>query len=164
MNLSLAVFLISQECRAIQVCYTVHNDGSPKELYTFKSFDQSLKADDYVIVPTDTRHGMTVCKIVEVDIEPDFDAVHDFKWIIGKVDLADFEDIKSKEAEAILKIRKAEKRSMREKLRKSLEEDTGVEFTALPMYQPPAKDEPIGIDPAQPNGDAAEEPETDSEE
>ena len=61
MNYSTAIFLISDEVRAINVTY--ERDGDAKRTL-FKTFSKTIKIDDYVVVETNTRHHMTVCKVV----------------------------------------------------------------------------------------------------
>ena len=131
MNYSTAIFLISDKARAVMVTYEEH-EGAPQTMY--KTFNPDIKVGDYVVVPTTTRHHMTVCKIAEVDVEPDFDAAKDVDWIIGTVDPADYEDLKAQEADAIVKIRSAEKRRKREDLRNALIADAEDDLKALPIY------------------------------
>jgi len=131
MNYSTAIFLISDQARAVLVTYD-SEDTSPKTM--FKTLDPDIKVDDFVTVPTDTRHNMTVCKVVEVDVEPDLESSTDMKWIIGVVNKADFDQIKSHEGDAIAKIRSAEKTRKRRELRDSLLADVGDSLKALPIY------------------------------
>ena len=83
MNHSTAIFLINNDVRAIAVTYekidlakdttkmmkyqAAYLSGGrlPDGAVVFKTMDTAIKVDDFVIVPTDTRHGMTVCKVVE---------------------------------------------------------------------------------------------------
>ena len=146
MNYSTAIFLISDQARA---CMTDYHNKEGEKLEMVKTLDPTIKVDDYVIVQTHTRHNMTVVKVVEVDVEPDFDNREQMRWIIGKVDLADFEDLKKQEAEAIDRIKHAEKQKKRRELRETLLADTGEAVKALPIYSvdedevpPPAPDTP----------------------
>ena len=135
MNHSMDVFLISTQVRAVDVTYEADPPGGGKaKTYTYKTFNQLIQVDDYVVVPTDTRHNMTVCKVVKVDVDPDFDSDYEMKWIIGVVFTADFDSIKEQEAEAISKIKSAEKHRKREELRKALLADTGESLKKLPIY------------------------------
>ena len=131
MNYSRAIFLISDEVRAVNVTYE-DDDDAPRTM--FKTLNPDIKADDFVVVPTETRHRMTVCKVVETDVEPDLEGASDLKWIIGIVSRADFEDISRQENEAITKIKAAERRRKRDELRKSLLADAEEEVKALPIY------------------------------
>lgn len=134
MNHSMAIFLISDKARAMLVTYEPDQNGRQSERTMYKTLDPTIKVDDYVVVPTDTRHKMTVCKIVEVDVEPDFDSGQDMKWIVGNVSTADFDKIKSQEGDAIVKIKSAEKRRKREELRRDLLADADDGLKKLPIY------------------------------
>ena len=131
MDYSNAIFLISDQARAVLVTYE-SDDTAPKTM--FKTLDPNIKVDDFVTVPTGTRHKMTVCKVVEVDVEPDLESSTDMKWIIGVVNKADFDQIKSHESDAIAKIRSAEKARKRRELRDALLADVGEELKSLPIY------------------------------
>jgi len=151
MNHSLAVFLISKEVRAIKVVYKPGKDAAR---YTFKTFDKSIAVDDFVVVPTGDKnidHMMKVCKVVETDIEPDFDSSSDFKWIVARVDKGDYETWLLQEEEAILKIRSAEKRRRRKELAKDLLDDEGTEeLRALSIYTRNGGEPKPGTDPLPP--------------
>ena len=134
MNHSIAIFLISDKARAITVSYDKIVEGQTPSTTMFKTLDQKIKPKDYVVVDTDTRHGMTVCQVVEVDVEPDFDSSVPVKWIIGVVDKADADEIKRQEDDAIARIKSAEKRKKREELRDALLADAGDAVKALPIY------------------------------
>lgn len=131
MNYSRAIFLISDEVRAVNVTYE-SDENAPRT--QFKTLDPNIKPDDYVVVPTDSRHHMTVCQVKECDVEPDLESSATMKWIIGIVNRADFEEIERQEGAAISKIKSAEKRKRRQELREALladmEED---EVKALPV-------------------------------
>ncbi len=119
MNLSTAVFLINDNARAVLVTYEAH-DGAPRTM--FKTFDKSIKVDDFVVVPTDTRHKLTVCKVVAVDVDVDFDSSTQVAWLVGKVNLADVNQIKEQEEKAIEAIKAAEKLKKRRELQNSMNE------------------------------------------
>lgn len=141
MNYSTAIFLMSDAARGINVSYEQDSDGKGVHPYTlFKSLDQSLEKGDYVVVQTDTRHHMTVCRVEEVDVEPDFDRSAEVRWIVGRVELEDFDKLKAQEDAAIDQIKRAEKRSKREELRKKLEEMAGEDLKALPAIGVPTED------------------------
>ena len=122
MNFSLAIFLLSDAVRMLKVSYELDPvTEKPKKLYGYKTFDASIKKGDYVIVPTDTRHGMTVCRVEEEDVPvDDFEDRIDYKWILGTVDTVEFESIDAQEKLAIEKIKTAAKRQKREELKESL--------------------------------------------
>ena len=138
MNYSMAIFLISDKARAVEVTYE-EGDNPPRTL--FKTLDPSIQVGDYVVVQTDTRHHMTVCKVAGVDVEPDFDSGKEIKWIIGVVEKADFDDLTRQENEAIARIKSAEKRKKREELREALLADANGDLKALPIYSQAEKTE-----------------------
>jgi len=133
MNYNTAIFLINDNVRAIKVTYET-GDNAPREM--FKTFDKSIKVDDYVVVPTTTRHNLTVCKVVEVDIDDWMDTSKPIEWIVGRVDVADANYIKDQETLAIAKIKEAEKLKRKRELKDSLEQamvDNGLSLKALPI-------------------------------
>ncbi len=131
MNYPTAIFLISDQARAINLTYE-KDEAAPRT--TFKTLDPNIKVDDYVTVPTGTRHKMTVCKVVEVDVEPDLEASREMEWIVGVVSTVDFDQIKSQEGDAIARIKSAEKTRKRKELRDALLADVGDGLKALPIY------------------------------
>ncbi|WP_395175089.1 hypothetical protein [Roseibium alexandrii] len=132
MNYSTAIFLINDNARAVMAVYESH-ESAPKTM--FKTLDPNIEEGDFVLVQSGTRHGMTVVKVVDTDpeIEPDFDSHDELKWIVGTIDLEDFEVLKKQEDEAILAIKKAEKRKKRSDLRKTLMADYEETIKELPI-------------------------------
>lgn len=128
MNYSTAVFLINDSARAIYATYECEPNAK-REL--FKTFDKTIQVDDLIIVPTDTRHKMTVCKVVEVDVDFDLETAQQVKWVIDKVSLAAFHKTLDQENVAIEAIKSAELRKKREDLRKSLLADHAASLTGL---------------------------------
>lgn len=120
MHQSAYVFLINSQVRAIKCVYEDPEKVKGTQPYTFKSLDENIEVGDYVIVPTTTRWGMTVVKVTEIDVEPDLDTNHEFKWIIGVVSLTDYEKIKKLEEDSLVAIKKAEKLKKRKELREAL--------------------------------------------
>lgn len=117
MNYTTAVFLINKNVRAIVATYE-HGDSAPKTI--FKTLDQTIKSGDFVIVPTDTRHKMTVVKVMDTDVDFDIDQMAPMHWIIGKVDTVGFDSVQSQEQDAIKQIKSAELRKKREDLRNNM--------------------------------------------
>lgn len=118
MNLSTAVFLLPDStARAIMVTYESH-ETAPRTM--FKTFDKSIKIDDFVIVPTDTRHKLTVCKVVAIDVDVNFDCSTHVDWIVGTVDMANINDIKRQEDNIINAIKAAEKLKKKNELAASM--------------------------------------------
>jgi len=131
MNYSTAVFLINKNVRAIAATYEAE-ENAPRTI--FKTFDDDLKAGDFIVVPTNTRHKMTVCKVVEVDVDPDFDSQTQMAWVVGVVEKADYEDVLAKEAEAIRVVKAAELKKKRDDLRETMFANHIDTIKALPIY------------------------------
>lgn len=124
-NKSLAAFLVDDRVRAVTCIYDPDDHMKSQKTYMFKTMDESIQPDDLVVVPTESRVGFTVCKVVQVDIEPDFESRIDYKWIAGKVDKEAYDLLLKNEAFLINKLREGERSRARKALRKSLEETVG---------------------------------------
>lgn len=120
MNYSTAVFLINKNVRAIACTYEKDTDAKKADRVVHKSLDPDICVGDLVIVETDTRHGMTINRVAEVDVEPDLDSLVHMRWIVGRFDAADHERVKRQEDAAISAIKSAEKNKRREELAKAL--------------------------------------------
>lgn len=123
MNYSTSVFLINNHVRAIIGVYEPE-DRQPKPTM-FKTLDPSISVGDLVVVPTDTRHGMTVVKVSEVDADVDFDNTTVVKWVIQKVDRTAFDKTTEEERIAIETIKSAVTTQKRAQLRDAMLADTG---------------------------------------
>ena len=135
---SLLVFLLDDSVRGVRAVYEKVDEvemqapapmayGQEAEKraqklrgYLFKTTDQTLAVGDLCVVPTDTRHGFTVVKLVEVDAEPDMDSQLEHKWIVGKVDVSQYFETKAQEQRILDKVAKQELRVKKEELRKTL--------------------------------------------
>lgn len=131
MNSSLLVFLPEDsKARFLKGVYEPNKGESARPeakadqvtAYGFKTYDQTIKKGDIVVVPTDTRFGFTTFKIVDDECEPDFDSSVEYKWIAGTVDLAGYKAILETEAKAIKLMNEAEKLAKRREVRKKMEE------------------------------------------
>lgn len=120
MNYSTAIFLINPKVRAIAAIYEPDTDARKAPRTIFKTFDQTISVGDFVLVPTETRHKMTVNKVVDVDVEPDLESSVQMNWVIGTVDRLMYEDVLKQEARAIDLMKAAEKTHAREELRKKM--------------------------------------------
>lgn len=114
MNYSTSVMLVNASIRAMKTIYEPDTGNIKQTGYAFKTLDPTLKVGDLVLVPTNTRFGFTVNKIIEADVDVDFDSNIEFKWIAAKVDLTDYENTLAMESEAIALIKKGELRKRRE--------------------------------------------------
>lgn len=126
-NYSLAVFLLEDTTRCVAVSYdptdTVYQPNSSKRVpktVSFKTLDQALAVGDYVIVPTETRHGFTVGKVEEVDLAVDFSSSEQMRWVADRFDKDVYKQILTQEEGIVGKVRHANvnaaKRSMQEAL------------------------------------------------
>lgn len=133
MNYSTAIMLLNEDIRAVKVIYE-HEDNTSQTRYIFKTFDKSIEVDDLVTVPTDTRHRFTVVKVIEVDVDVDFESDIKINWIVGKVDTEENERLLSEEVKMIEVMKESEKRRKREEIKKSmmdLYEEEGLEKLAI---------------------------------
>lgn len=130
MNKTTAVFLINPNVRALRATYE-NKQGEEGEV--FKTFDTDIKVDDLIVVETSTRHGMTVVKVVETDVDVDVEAQTVVRWVVGKVDTAPYQMLIKQEEDALKKIQAAELRQKRERLREALFADQMDEIRALPL-------------------------------
>jgi len=146
MNYSTAILIINDACRAIKVTYET-GDHAPRT--TFKTLDKNIKVDDYVVVPTDTRHNLTVCKVVEVDVDDWMGTNQQINWIVGRVDMADVNKIKQVEESALTQLKAAEKLKQRRELRASMEAAVAENAGALALLAQSPFNEPekvVGIE------------------
>jgi hypothetical protein len=109
------IFLLDEvDVRVVEVSY---EQNDPKTLNVqFKTMDTTLEVGDFVVVPTNTRWDMTVCRVEEIDVEPDLDS-REILWLRSSVDLSAYNDIIVGEAQLIAAANSAEKRALKAKLR-----------------------------------------------
>jgi hypothetical protein len=147
MNYSTAIFLVNKDVRAVSVSYERDAEGrGVKPFEPFKTMDPSLGVGDMVVIPTATRHRMTVVRVEEVDFEIELDSTAQLSWIIGPVDTGAYDAIAAQEAHAIERIKSAEKAAKRKELADKLLADnpdlqalSGVNPDAAPaLSAPPA--------------------------
>lgn len=132
MNYSTAIFLVNPNVRAIKTSYEVDAQGNGvKPFVTYKSLDQSLLVGEYVAVPTDTRHKITVVRIEEIETDVDLESPTQLKWVIGPISTADYDAVVKTEAVAVERIKSAEARAKRDELAKKLLADNpDIQFLA----------------------------------
>lgn len=136
-NKSNVIFLLSDEVRAMRVRYD--EEYAKNKDTVKKTFDKDLKVGDYVVVETSTRYKMTVCKIIAQDVEVDFDSNDHIGWIITKVDLEEFDQIKEQENTALAALQEAEKAKKKREMMRDLNdlkeyagESLKIEFKTKP--------------------------------
>lgn len=137
-NYSTAVFIIKDDVRAIKVTYEKDTDkNKPVPAYLYKTFDKTIQVDDYVVVPTRTRHGMTVCRVSEVDVQLDLDSDVEVKWVIDRVDSVTYGEVLHWEEKAMEKIKSAQAHKKRKDLIDAMKDSINGAFDeiqALPVY------------------------------
>ena len=155
MNPSTAIFLIDEGVRAVAVTYDAIdlNKDTTKMKFTpaylasgklptgavlFKTMDKEIQVDDFVIVPTNTRHGMTVCQVKAVDVDVDFDSDDEVHWLVGKVDTAPFEAVRQQEEKILVAVKDAETGAKRKELSDNLKASLGDKFSNIPQLAAPA--------------------------
>ena len=160
MNLTAAIMLVNDGVRPVKVEYDPENfkNNNPNKL--FKTLDASIKKDDLVIVPTGTRHGFTIAKVIEVDFAVDFSDSSPWGWIGGKFDKATYDEMLKIEDTVKHTVAKAQENKMRAELIEAAglgRVDFGSVMAALrpPVSAKPAEIQGIGAPPApQPKRDA----------
>lgn len=120
MNLSTSIFLVNKSVRAVRVDYDPDNYKNTNPNKLFKTLDPDLKKDDYVVVPTHTRHGFTVAKVTEVGFRVDFHSAEQFAWVAGKVDKDAYDTMLAQEKIVVDRIGAAEENRIRAELAKSM--------------------------------------------
>ena len=96
MHKSLDVFILSGDVRGIMACYEPNGTSA-----LFKTFDEDIAVDDYIVVETNTRHNMTVVQVTAVDVEPDYNDDTPVKWVINKVCLRALDNILEAELDVL---------------------------------------------------------------
>ena len=108
------IFLLDEvDVRVVKVSY---EDDHRQENHSFKTMDTTLQVGDFVVTPTNSRWLMTVCRVEEIDVEPDLNMT-EIHWLRASVDLSDYSDIIVGEAQLIAAANSAEKRALKAKLR-----------------------------------------------
>lgn len=145
-NFSLLAFLVNDSVRCISATYEAA-DNSPRE--QFKTLDQTIKPGDFIVVPTGTRHKMTVCKVVEVDLEPDLESSVTMEWVVQKIDRSEFETLIAREEQSIRKARDVEKSHLRREMREKIfQHNSELQNVSLADLRPASSDAAVEDAPA----------------
>jgi hypothetical protein len=124
-NKTTAIFLIDRSVRCIAVAYdktVVGGKVVPTEVKSFKSFDSTIEVDDLVVIPTDSRWGFTIGKVVKTDLHVDFDSPEQMRWIASKIDVAEYQQVLAGESGVMDKIADADRAARQQKLAEQLTE------------------------------------------
>jgi hypothetical protein len=120
-NYSLLSTLTSDEVTIVGAVF----DGEPgpyrekPKVYHFKTTIKDLAVDDLVVAETagaNASFGLAVVKIVALNVEPDYNTGMTFKWLVSKVDLKGFEELKEAEAKLISSVKTAQKQTKKQQL------------------------------------------------
>jgi hypothetical protein len=130
MNYSTSIFLINNEARAV---IGIYEPGDSAKRVMFKTLDPDIKVGDLVVVPTDTRFKFTVFKILEVDVDVDFDSAVPVDWIAGRFDKVAYEQVVAQEQKSIQVIKQADANHKKEELRAKIFASNS-ELKALEIY------------------------------
>lgn len=122
MNPTLSSFLVEDKCRALRVEYDPdwksNNNYNICKLY--KTLDPNVKVDDLVVVPTGTRHGFTVVKVVEVDFTVNYTGNEEYRWIVGPVDKPAYDALLEADKVVMTKVGKIQENKMKRELMEAM--------------------------------------------
>lgn len=145
MNYTRAIFIANEAVRAVKVNYDPKfnefdapsssggRDMADTHNKWFKSLDPDLKVGDLVIVPTNTRHGGAVCKVLEIAEHVDLDSKFDMDWIKAKYSDEPYDNLIKQEKFIIDKLQANERKKRNAKLRAEVFADDEKEILALPL-------------------------------
>jgi len=134
MDNSKLVFLINTQVRAVSVDYDPDRVGAKPTVY--KTMDPDLAVGDMVVVQSGTRWKMTTAKVVEVDLDMDFDSGVKIEWIVTRIDQEVFNRVLAQEAEAVSTFRRVELKKKRDALRADMFADHEETIAKLALASP----------------------------
>lgn len=126
MNYSTAVMLINPNIRAIKTIYKpdlVRADGKSalnESRVIFKTLDTTIQKGDLVVVQSATRHNYTTVMVEDVDVEVDFEAHTEIKWVVDKISFEKHKETLVEETKWIDSMKASEKRRKREEIKKNM--------------------------------------------
>lgn len=136
MNLSTAIFLVNKSVRPVRVEYDPDNAKHNNPDVLFKTLDETIKVDDFVVVPTRTRVGFTVCKVKEIGFRVNFDTTVQYEWIVARVDTEAHKRIVAQESVVLNRIGDAEENRKRAELSAALQL-SDIDLTDLDVVNAP---------------------------
>lgn len=144
-NKSKVIFVLNDSVRALLATFEKddpeRNTKAKREMV--KTLDPSIKVGDMVNVETGSRHGVSTMKIVEADVEVNFNDPENVRWIVGKVDMTALAKVIDQENEAISAIRRAELKKERKDLRATLDESYSDEMKNIQLVH--QKSDPVPV-------------------
>lgn len=132
MNHTLSALLLSEEVLMVGCQFVEHG-----KVYNYKTMDKNLKVGDLVTVQCTGRehnYDVAIVKVVEVDVEPDFHTHHEFKWVIGKVDMEGLKDLLQQEKDAVNQVKKLERTAKRKQILAALTNAAEETKLCLPSF------------------------------
>lgn len=128
MNSSTLASILMDNCKTVSVIF-----NSDSKMYTYKT-TEDFKVDDFAIVPpTVEGRPPRIVTVIEVHSVPRLDpnAQFDYKWVIGKVDFTDYNQLLSLENTVGDTLRGLEHKAIRDKTKAMLAEEYGLNKTQL---------------------------------
>ncbi len=153
MNYNTLMFLVNKDLRAVLGIYDAKEEkGQPiVKRIMFKTLDPDITVGDLVLVPTNTRHKMSVNEIVDVDVDVDIENGGHIPWLIGRsTDRAEYNRLVKWENDAIFRVKRGEKLKAQEALRETLLKDHEF-LKALPIVSLNGEAEPVKPPATPPN-------------
>jgi hypothetical protein len=137
LNIKTAIFVVNPSTRALKVRYS--ENSSDKDAFV-KTVNADIKVDDLVVIPTDTRFGFTVAKVIEVDVLINMNGTAEMRWVDQVVDKARYDHLVEQERIIIQKVQQADVRREQRQLAEQLKADglTAADFTGIDLVTAPA--------------------------
>lgn len=137
MNYSTLHSLVNENIKFVSCVFSGTDlDGKNRvgsRTYTYKTNITDIAIDDLVIVEcagVSSNFNFAIVKVVAIDEEPDYSDSVNYKWVVGKVDLASFNALKAEEDLVVANVKRLEKQAKRAQLLRALEEQ-GITTDAL---------------------------------
>lgn len=141
-NFSTLIFLYDKRVKAIKAAYLTDDDpqvvkaGLKKAPETMFKTYEDFQVGDLIVVPSDTRHRMTVVKVTALNVqdEIEFDSSVQVPWVVSKVDVDGYNQNRSRDENARTAIRRAEKIKREDELKERLTK-AGIGGAMATAYQ-----------------------------
>lgn len=120
---SLVNSLVNEDIKYVSCVFSTgdetFNDDRAKnyknsKTYTYKTNIQDLKVGDLVVVEcqgNSSNFGFAIARVVTIDEEPEYTASIHYKWVVGKVNLDEFTQLKIEEDMIVANIKQLEKKA-----------------------------------------------------
>lgn len=132
-NPTTAAFIVHENLRAVTLQYDPDDAG----VSMGKTFDADIKSGDLVTVTAGTRHGVTIAKVVDVDVDVDPTTTREFRWVGQVIDndvIADLEETEKNMLDAIkASARKKQQRELRASFLADADDDVLSVINAAPV-------------------------------